>query len=89
MSSLLITNCRLYDVPGEAPLRSILVRNGTIERIGEAAPTPVADQVLDAGGRTVSPGFIEVHIQGAGGADTLDATPERFRRSRKPAPASA
>ncbi len=79
MNSLLITNCRLYDVPGEAPLRSILVRNGLIERIGEATPTPVADQVLDAGGRTVSPGFLEVHIQGAGGADTLDATPEALQ----------
>jgi N-acetylglucosamine-6-phosphate deacetylase len=35
-----------------------------------------ADRVLDAGGRTVAPGLIDVHIQGAGGADVLDATPE-------------
>jgi N-acetylglucosamine-6-phosphate deacetylase len=76
MGSLLITNCRLYDVPGEAPLRSILVRDGSIEQIGQAAPTLDADQTLDAGGRVVAPGFIEVHIQGAGGADILDATPE-------------
>jgi N-acetylglucosamine-6-phosphate deacetylase len=32
--------------------------------------------VLDAGGRLLAPGFIDVHIQGAGGADVLDATPE-------------
>jgi N-acetylglucosamine-6-phosphate deacetylase len=69
----------LYDVPGEAPLRSILVRDGTIERIGDAASTPAADRVLDAGGRVVAPGFIEVHIQGAGGADILDATPEALQ----------
>jgi N-acetylglucosamine-6-phosphate deacetylase len=79
MSSLLITNCRLYDVPGEAPLRSILVRDGSIERIGDATAALHADQVVDAGGRTVAPGFIEVHIQGAGGADTLDATPEALQ----------
>jgi N-acetylglucosamine-6-phosphate deacetylase len=79
MSSLLITNCRLYDVPGEAPLRSILVRDGSIERITDAAATPQADQTLDAGGRVVAPGFIEPHIQGAGGADILDATPEALR----------
>lgn len=76
MTSLLITNCRLYDTPDGSPLRSILVQNGSIERISDATPPAQADQTLDAGGRTVAPGFIEVHIQGAGGSDTLDATPE-------------
>ena len=79
MSSLLITNCRLYDAPAEAPLRSIRVQDGSIERMGDAAPSIQADQTIDAGGRTVAPGFIEVHIQGAGGADTLDATPEALQ----------
>lgn len=79
MTSLLITNCRLYNAPAEAPVRSILVRNSSIERIGDAAPSIHADLTLDAGGRTVAPGFIEVHIQGAGGADTLDATPEALQ----------
>ncbi len=79
MSSLLVTNCRLHDVPAEAPLRSILIRDGAIERIGDAAPSPLADRVLDAGGCVVAPGFIEVHIQGAGGADVLDATPEALQ----------
>ena len=73
MTSLLITNCRLYDAPKKAPLCSVLIRQGTIETVGQADR---ADQVLDVGGRIVAPGFIEVHIQGAGGADTLDATPE-------------
>lgn len=79
MSSLLIANCRLYDVPDGAPLRSVLVRNGLIEWIGDATAVPAADQVLDAGGCTLAPGFIEPHIQGAGGADTLDATPEALQ----------
>ena len=73
MTSLLITNCRLYDAPKKAPRCSVLIRQGTIETVGLADR---ADHVLDAGGRIVAPGFIEVHIQGAGGADTLDATPE-------------
>jgi len=83
MNSLLITNCRLYDVPAEAPLRSILVRDGVIERIGDAAPSILPDRVLDAGGRVVAPGFIEVHIQGAGGADVLDATADALRTISK------
>ncbi len=32
--------------------------------------------MLDAQGRILAPGLIDVHIQGAGGADVLDATPE-------------
>ena len=79
MSSLLVTNCRLYDAPDGAAPRSILVRNGSIERLGDAVESIPADQVIDAGGRTVAPGFIDVHIQGAGGADTLDGTLEALQ----------
>ncbi len=73
MASLLIKNCRLYEAAENAPLCSVLVRDGTIEKVGRISR---ADQVLDAGGRILAPGLIDVHIQGAGGADTLDATPE-------------
>ena len=31
-----------------------------------------ADEVMDAGGRYVSPGFLNVHIHGCGGKDTMD-----------------
>ncbi len=73
MTSLLITNAKLYDAPESTPLSSVLIRQGVIEKVGRADR---ADQVLDAGGRIVAPGLIDVHIQGAGGADVLDATPE-------------
>jgi N-acetylglucosamine-6-phosphate deacetylase len=73
MTSLLLTNCRLYDAPESTPPCSLLIRRGTIEQIGKADR---AERTLDAGGRIVAPGFIDVHIQGAGGADVLDATPE-------------
>lgn len=76
MASLLITNCRPYDAPETAPPVSILVRQGSIERLGVTEPGTRAERVLDAGGCIVAPGFIDVHIQGAGGADVLDATPE-------------
>ena len=79
MNSLLITNCRLYDATDEAPLRSVLIRDGSIERIGDAAPSIPADRVIDAGGRIIAPGFIDVHIQGAGGADTLDGATEALQ----------
>ena len=37
------------------------------------------DQELDAQGRYVSPGFVEIHTPGGGGADFLDGTVEAFR----------
>ena len=77
MTSLLITNGRLYDAPDGAPLSPVLIRQGMIEKVGRADR---ADQMLDAGGRIVAPGLIDVHIQGAGGADVLDAAPEALER---------
>jgi N-acetylglucosamine-6-phosphate deacetylase len=76
MTSLLITNCRLYDAPANEPLRSILIRENVIEKIEDGNSSARADRTFDAGGRLVAPGFIDVHIQGAGGADVLDATPQ-------------
>jgi len=75
---LLITNCRLYDVPDEAQTASILIENGTITQIGHINP-PAGCNTLDAQGKIAAPGFIDVHIQGAGGADVLDATPEALK----------
>ncbi|UCD51912.1 MAG: N-acetylglucosamine-6-phosphate deacetylase, partial [Phycisphaerales bacterium] len=76
MTSLLIRNCRLYDAPkADAPC-SVLVRDGRIERVGDIATVTDRGPELDARGRLLAPGLIDVHIQGAGGTDTLDATPE-------------
>ncbi|MHC4585401.1 MAG: N-acetylglucosamine-6-phosphate deacetylase [Planctomycetota bacterium] len=75
---LLITNCRLFDVPDETQTTSILIENGTITQIGQINP-PAGCNTLDAQGRIAAPGFIDVHIQGAGGADVLDATPDALK----------
>lgn len=37
------------------------------------------DEEIDAAGRYVSPGFVEIHTHGGGGADFLDGTAEAFR----------
>jgi N-acetylglucosamine-6-phosphate deacetylase len=73
---LLITNCRLFDAQDDEQATSILIENGVIAKIGQIEPGTTSDNTLDAQGRIIAPGFIDVHIQGAGGADVLDATPE-------------
>lgn len=76
MASLLVKDCRLYDAPRSAPLCSVLVEEGTVKAVGDVEASVRADNVLSANGCILAPGFIDVHIQGAGGADVLDATPE-------------
>jgi len=56
----------------------ILIEDGrilAIGRQGEMAIPPAARR-LDRRGFTVIPGFVDVHIHGAGGCDVMEATPE-------------
>jgi len=78
LQKLLITNCRLFDATDDKQTTSILIENGTISQIGKIDSTAY-DNIVDARGRIIAPGFIDVHIQGAGGADVLDATPEALK----------
>jgi len=72
---LLITNGKLYNAPDDKQTASILIENGIITEIGQINST-TRENTLDAQGRIIAPGFIDIHIQGAGGADVLDATAE-------------
>lgn len=75
---LLITDCKLFDAP-EEQTTSISIENGIIARIGQIDPGTSYDGKIDAQGRIIAPGFIDVHIQGAGGADVLDSAPEALQ----------
>jgi N-acetylglucosamine-6-phosphate deacetylase len=76
---LLITNCRLFDAADDRQTTSILIEDGTIQQVGQIDSSTKVDHTIDANGRVVAPGLIDIHIQGAGGADVLDATPEALR----------
>jgi len=70
---MLITNCKLFDAKPDEDTTSILIEDGLIAKIGSADG---CENTLDAEGRIIAPGLIDVHIQGAGGADVLDGTVE-------------
>ncbi len=57
----------------------IVCRNGYISEIGKGSfPVEESDQVIDAQGNYVSPGFIDMHTHGAGGHDFMDNTVEAY-----------
>src|ERR1700761_8821572 len=57
---------------------SLLVEDGKIAEISSGnIDTPEAT-VIDAQGKYVSPGFIDIHVHGGGGHDFMDNTEEAF-----------
>lgn len=58
----------------------VRVSDGKIADISEAElPHLANEEVIDLGGRFLSPGFIDLHIHGALRRDTMEADPEAFR----------
>ena len=72
-----IVNCHLSSESRERS--SIHISDGLIERVDTTNKPLRGNTVIDAQGKLLSPGLIDVHVQGAGGADILDGTEEAFR----------
>ena len=77
--SLIITNCMPIGSSPESVEVSIRVQEGVINEIQPFLRGP-KQGALDAEGRTIAPGFIDVHIQGAGGADVLDGSESALKK---------
>lgn len=70
---MLIQNCKIIFLD-RIEKGSVLIENGKIKEINPA--NPAADKIIDANGLYLSPGFVDVHIHGAGGHDTMEGTKE-------------
>lgn len=64
---------------GESFIGNVVLKNGTIDYVGTEDPQVSDDvRVIDAKGLYVSPGFIDMHTHGAGGADFMDGTVDAY-----------
>lgn len=79
MTALLVTDARIATVDGVVDRGWLLADRGRIARIGagdpdETAVSAVDDgaEVVEAGGAWLLPGFIDVHVHGALGHETMD-----------------
>src|SRR5258707_13422258 len=76
MSTTLLHVARAFTAATEIPDAAILFRDGVIESVTPrgAVTLPAGAQEIIAADKIATPGFLDVHIHGAGGRDVLEAT---------------
>lgn len=79
--SILISNASVMTTNGVLTGGWLLARDGTIEAIGQGEAPAIDGAILtyDAGGKTLLPGFVDIHVHGADGHEAMDATPEALQ----------
>jgi N-acetylglucosamine-6-phosphate deacetylase len=66
--------------PDRTARGELRVRGGKIDAISEQRiPPEPGEQTVDLGGQFLAPGFIDLHIHGALGRDTMEADADAFR----------
>ena len=77
---MLLKNCNIIFLD-KIEKGSLLIENGIIKEIN---PSETNDSnSIDCNGLYVSPGFVDVHIHGSGGYDTMDGTFEAINEIAK------
>src|SRR6187399_2889194 len=71
----ILANTRLIFPDGVRDGLEVVVVDGKIAKIRERSDA----DAIDLGGNYLAPGFIDVHVHGALGRDTMEASPEAFR----------
>jgi imidazolonepropionase-like amidohydrolase len=62
--AIVITNARIHTVSGPVFARgTIVIRGSRIAAVGNSLPVPAGAQVIDAAGKTVTPGLIDSNVQ--------------------------
>ena len=78
-----LLNARVV-LPDKVTRGSLLIENGRIATISPSEELPPAQaDSIDAHDLTIYPGFIDVHIHGSDGVDTMEATGEEIARVSK------
>jgi N-acetylglucosamine-6-phosphate deacetylase len=78
MTTILLHTARALTPAMEIPDAGILIRDGVIEAIGprQGMSLPAGAEEVIANQQTAIPGFIDVHIHGAGGHDVMEGSDE-------------
>lgn len=73
-----IVNGKLILPDGSINHGFLIIKDDKILEVGVGNCDAPADDIIDAKGYYISPGFIDLHTHGAGGADLMDGTVESY-----------
>src|SRR6266576_1004574 len=73
---MIFTNARLIFPDGICDGFEIVVQEGKIAAIRDRSLAHRKDEVIDLNGNYLAPGFIDLHVHGALGRDTMEASAE-------------
>jgi N-acetylglucosamine-6-phosphate deacetylase len=74
---MILQNARCIFPDGIHDGFELVVQDGKIAEVREKTSAP-GEEVVDLGGDYLAPGFIDLHIHGGVGCDTMEASPEAF-----------
>ena len=85
MSTTLLHVGRAFTPSTELSDAGILIRDGVIEAIGPRGgmSLPAGANEISATDRIATPGFLDVHIHGAGGHDVMEGTEDALKAVSK------
>lgn len=78
-NTVLLRNARLVEPKRIVDKASLLIQDGLIKQIFYSE-TSLSEATVDLAGLTLFPGFIDVHIHGAVGVDTMEASADLLRK---------
>jgi N-acetylglucosamine-6-phosphate deacetylase len=76
---MIFTNARLIFPDGIRDGLEVVVEEGKIAAISERSSAHRKHEIVDLHGNYLAPGFIDLHVHGALGRDTMEASAEAFR----------
>src|SRR6476660_1240964 len=76
---MIFTNARLIFTDGIRDGLEVVVEEGKIAAVCERSLAHRKHEIIDLHGNYLAPGFIDLHVHGALGRDTMEASAEAFR----------
>lgn len=74
MATIVVHNAKLLTPARRRGHGYVIVDDGVIKKVAEGEPPNGEGRYIDAGGRWLAPGFIDIHVNGGGGGDAADGT---------------